>query len=54
MDKRVVTTYVALDEERRRMTREALADVEARRTHAHAKIEAWAKSLRKPKRKARG
>lgn len=46
-----VATYVALEEERRRMTLEGLADVAARRTHDHAEIDAWAYSLGKPKRK---
>lgn len=52
--KEAIATYVALDEKRRRMTREALADVKAGRTHEHAEIEAWASGLGKPKRKNRG
>lgn len=52
--KEAIATYVALDEKRRRMTREALADVKAGRTHEHAEIEAWAGGLGKPKRKTRG
>ena len=51
--KEAIATYVALDEERRRMTLEALADAKGGRTHAHAEIEAWADSLDAPKRKAR-
>ena len=51
--KEAVSSYVALEEERRRMTLEALADVAARRTHDHAEIEAWARALGKPKRKHR-
>jgi len=52
--KEAIATYIALDEKRRRMTREALADVKAGRTHEHAEIEAWAGGLGKPKRKTRG
>jgi predicted transcriptional regulator len=52
--KEAIATYVALDEKRRRMTREALADVKAGRTHEHTEIEAWADGLGKPKRKTRG
>ena len=54
MEKRIVTShlYMALEEKRRLLTLEALADVKARRTHDHAEIEAWAASLGAPKRKA--
>ena len=48
--KEAIASYVALDEERRRMTREALADVKAGRTHEHAGIEAWAARLGPSKR----
>ena len=51
--KEAIASYVALEDERRRQTREALADVKAGRTHDHADIEAWARSLGTPKRKAR-
>ena len=51
--KEAISSYVALEEERRRMTLEALADVAARRTHAHAGIEAWTRALGKPERKRR-
>lgn len=51
--KEAIASYVALEEERRRMTLEALADVKAGRTHEHAEIEAWAATLSSPKRKAR-
>ena len=51
--KEAIASYVALEEERRRMTLEALADVKAGRTHEHAEIESWAGSLGAPKRKTR-
>ncbi len=51
--KEAIASYVALEEERRRMTLEALADVEARRTLDQAAIEAWARGLGKLKRKRR-
>jgi len=51
--KEAIASYVALEEERRRLTLEALADVKAGRTHEHAEIEAWAESLDRPKRKRR-
>jgi len=48
--KEAVASYVALEEKRRRLTLEALADVDAKRTLDHAEIEAWAEGLAKPKR----
>jgi len=51
--KEAIASYVALEEERHRLTLEALADVKAGRTHDHAEIEAWAASLGALKRKAR-
>ena len=48
-----IASYVALAEERRRLTLAALADVKAGRTHEHAEIEAWAAALSAPKRRAR-
>jgi predicted transcriptional regulator len=53
--KEAIASYIALEEERHRLTLEALADVKAGggRTHDHAEIEAWAASLGKPKRKSR-
>ena len=48
-----IASYAALEEERGRMTIEALADVRAGRAHEHSEIEAWAGSLGTPKRKAR-
>ena len=49
--KEAIASYVALEEKRRRLTLEALADVKAGRTHAQAAVEAWAAKLGKPKRK---
>lgn len=51
--KEAIASYVALEEERHRLTLEALADVKAGRTHDHAEIEAWASGLAARKRKAR-
>ncbi|MBI1965666.1 MAG: ribbon-helix-helix protein, CopG family [Betaproteobacteria bacterium] len=51
--KEAIASYVALEEERRRMTLEALADAKAGRTLEHAGIEAWAGSLGTPRRKQR-
>ncbi|MGH8683612.1 MAG: CopG family ribbon-helix-helix protein [Burkholderiales bacterium] len=51
--KEAVASYVALEEKRRRLTLEALADVDAKRTVDHAGIEAWAEGLGKPKRSRR-
>lgn len=51
--KEAIASYVALEEERRRLTLDALADVKAGRTHVHAEVEAWAASLAARKRKAR-
>jgi len=52
--KEAVASYVALEEQRHRLTLEALADVDANRTLDHAEVEAWAEGLRKPKRPRRG
>ncbi len=49
--KEAIASYVALEEERHRMTLEALADVKAGRSLEHAEIEAWADSLGTPKRR---
>jgi len=51
--KEAIASYVALEEERRHLTLEALADVKAGRTHDHAEIEAWAATLGEPKRRTR-
>ena len=51
--KQAIASYVALEEQRRRLTMEALAEVKAGRTHEHAEIEAWAANLGTSKRKTR-
>jgi predicted transcriptional regulator len=51
--KEAVASYIALEEKRRQLTLEALADVDAERTVDHAEIEAWAEGLGKPKRPRR-
>ena len=51
--KEAIASYVALEEERRRLTQEALDDVDAKRVLDHSAIEAWAATLTKPKRARR-
>ena len=51
--KEAIASYVALEEDRHRMTLDALADVDAKRTADHAEIEAWADRLGRPKRARR-
>lgn len=51
--KEAIASYVALEEERRRLTQEALDEVDAKRTVDHAAVAAWADKLGKPKRAAR-
>jgi predicted transcriptional regulator len=52
--KQAIASYVALEEERHRMTLEALEDVDAGRAVDHAEIEAWAdRAVSKPKRARR-
>ena len=51
--KEAIASYVALEDERRRLTLEALADVKAGRTLDHAAVEAWAAGLGAPRRRAR-
>lgn len=51
--KEAISSYVALEEERHRMTLEALADVNAGRLVPHAEVEAWARGLGKSKAKRR-
>lgn len=51
--KEAIASYVALEEERHRLTVEALADVKAGRTHDHSAIETWAAKLGTAKRKKR-
>jgi len=43
--KQALTLWVELEEERRRLTLEALADVDAGRLVEHAVMQAWADSL---------
>jgi predicted transcriptional regulator len=43
--KQALTAWVDLEEERRRLTLEALADVDAGRTIDHSVVEAWTASL---------
>lgn len=51
--KEAVASFVALEEKRHRLTLEALADVDRKRTVDHAEVEAWAEGLGKPKRSRR-
>ena len=51
--KEAVASFISLEEKRFRLTLEALADVDAKRTLDHAEVEAWATGLVKPKRRAR-
>jgi predicted transcriptional regulator len=51
--KEAVASFVALEEKRHRLTLEALADVDRKRTLDHADVEAWAAGLGKPKRSRR-
>ncbi len=51
--KQAIASYVALEEQRDLLTREALADVDAGRTIDHAEVEAWAAGLGKPTRTGR-
>ncbi len=43
--KQALTAWVDQEEERRRLTFEALADVDARRVIDHRAVQAWASSL---------
>lgn len=43
--KQALSAWVSLEEERDRMTREALADVDAGRVIDHQAVQAWADSL---------
>jgi predicted transcriptional regulator/plasmid stabilization system protein ParE len=51
--KEAVASFVALEEKRHRLTLEALADVDRKRTLDHADVEAWAAGLGKSKRSRR-
>lgn len=43
--KQALSTWIALEEERDRLTQEALADVDAGRVIDHQAVQAWADSL---------
>ena len=43
--KQALTAWIDQEEERRRLTREALADVDAGRVIDHQAVQAWAESL---------
>jgi predicted transcriptional regulator len=47
--KEAVASYVALEDKRRQLTLEALADVDAGHTVDHAAVETWAEGLGKRK-----
>ena len=51
--KQAIASYVALEEQRRCLTMEALADVTAGRTHQHDEVEALADKLGTSKRRVR-
>jgi predicted transcriptional regulator len=51
--KEAVASFVALEEKRHRLTLEALADVDRKRTLDHSEVETWAEGLGKPKRSRR-
>ena len=51
--KEAIASFISLEEKRFRLTHEALADVESKRTVDHAEIEAWARGLSKTRTRAR-
>jgi predicted transcriptional regulator len=51
--KEAIASFISLEEKRFRLTIEALADVDAKRTIDHIAVEAWAAELSKPRRRAR-
>ncbi len=51
--KEAIAAYVALEQERREQTLEALAEVDRGEIVDHADIEAWAAGLDKPKKRRR-
>jgi predicted transcriptional regulator len=51
--KEAIASFINLEEQRHRLTIEALADVDAGRMLDHTEVEAWADSQGKPKRRAR-
>lgn len=48
--KEAVASYISLEDQRYRMTLEALDDVSAKRVHEHSEITTWARSLGRKKR----
>jgi predicted transcriptional regulator len=51
--KEAIASFISLEEKRFRLTLEALADVDSKRTVDHAEIEAWAEGLPKTKSRVR-
>jgi len=51
--KEAIASYLSLEEKRHRLTLEALADVDAKRTLDHAEVEAWVERLARTKRRTR-
>ena len=51
--KEAIASFIALEEQRHRLTIEALADVDAGRMLDHTEVEVWADSQGKPKRRVR-
>jgi predicted transcriptional regulator len=51
--KETLAAYLDLEEERYRLTLEALAEVDAGRTVSHADVEGWAKGLGKSRARRR-
>jgi predicted transcriptional regulator len=51
--KEALTAYLDLEEERHRLTLEALAEVDSGQTVSHEEIEAWAKGLGKSRSRRR-
>ncbi len=49
--RQALTAWMEKEEERERLTREALADVDAGRVVSHAVVKTWADGLRKPQRR---
>jgi predicted transcriptional regulator len=51
--KEAIAAYLSLEEKRHRLTLEALADVDAKRTLDHAEVEAWVERLTRTKPRTR-
>ena len=51
--KEAIASFISLEEKRFKLTLEALADVDSKRTVDHAEVEAWAKRLSRPRRARR-